>query len=141
MLRQNNTQTSIWSTDLTHTRVITAWILKYYLQPFKHQPHKIVKHTQTICRQQPTNCLNVFYHYVNLKFLNFLAIKIFCNTKKNMKNGPNLGDRRVVEIINVQRQFIHYINVLQHFLIICRANFVCCLFFSRSYVLPVCTDI
>ena len=27
---------------------------------------KMVKHTQTICRQQPTNCLNVFDHFVGL---------------------------------------------------------------------------
>ena len=26
----------------------------------------MVKHTQTICRQQPTNCLSVFDHFVNL---------------------------------------------------------------------------
>ena len=27
--------------------------LKLFLEPFKCQPHKIAKHTQTICRQQP----------------------------------------------------------------------------------------
>ena len=26
----------------------------------------MVKHTQTICRQQPTNCLSVFDHFVGL---------------------------------------------------------------------------
>ena len=34
--------------------------------PFKRQPHKIVKHTQTIRRQKPTNCLSVFGHFVRL---------------------------------------------------------------------------
>ena len=29
-------------------------------KPFKWQPHKMVNHTQTIRRQQPTNCLSVF---------------------------------------------------------------------------------
>ena len=29
---------------------------------FKRQPHKIVKHTQEICRLLPTNGLNVFQH-------------------------------------------------------------------------------
>ena len=29
---------------------------------FKHQPHRMVKYTETICRQQPTNCLSVFDH-------------------------------------------------------------------------------
>ena len=32
------------------------------------QPHKMVNHTQTICRWQPTNCLSVFDHFVGLAF-------------------------------------------------------------------------
>ena len=32
----------------------------------KCQPQKIVKHTQTICRQQLTNCLSVFGHFAGL---------------------------------------------------------------------------
>ena len=32
--------------------------------PFKRQPHKMVKHTQAICRLLPTNYLSVFYHSV-----------------------------------------------------------------------------
>ena len=31
---------------------------------FKPQPHKMVKHTQTIRRLFPTNCLSLFDHYV-----------------------------------------------------------------------------
>ena len=38
---------------------------------FKYQPHKIVKHTQTICQQQPMNCLSVFDHLVGLAFKQF----------------------------------------------------------------------
>ena len=36
--------------------------------PFKCQPHKMVKHTQTIRQQQllPTNWLGVFDHFVRL---------------------------------------------------------------------------
>ena len=34
--------------------------------PFKRQSDKIVKHTQTIRRQQPANCLNVFDHFVGI---------------------------------------------------------------------------
>ena len=39
---------------------------------FKYQPHKMVKHTQTIFRQLPTNCFYVFDHFKEfvLKFLN-----------------------------------------------------------------------
>ena len=31
--------------------------------PFKRQPNKMVKHTQTILRQQPTNYLSEFDHF------------------------------------------------------------------------------
>ena len=34
-------------------------------QPFKHQPYKMVKHTQTF-GNLPTNCLNLFDHFVEL---------------------------------------------------------------------------
>ena len=34
------------------------------------KPHKMVKHTQTIRRQQPTNCLSVFDHFVGLALKN-----------------------------------------------------------------------
>ena len=33
---------------------------------FKRQSHKMVKHTQTVRREQPTKCLSVFDHFVNL---------------------------------------------------------------------------
>ena len=37
-----------------------------FTQPFKCQHHKMVKHTQAIRRQQPTNCLSMFDHFVGL---------------------------------------------------------------------------
>ena len=48
--------------------VIVGWIIMQFrsIQPFKRQPHKIVKHTQTIHRLSPTNCLSVFDHFVGL---------------------------------------------------------------------------
>ena len=33
---------------------------------FKRQPHKMVKHTQTIRWQEPANCLSVFDYFVGL---------------------------------------------------------------------------
>ena len=43
--------------------------------PLGAKPHKMVKHTQTICPQQPTNCFSVFDHFVGL------ALKgLKCNT-------------------------------------------------------------
>ena len=38
----------------------------FYL--FKYQPNKMVKHTQTIRRLLPRDCLNVFDHFVGLGF-------------------------------------------------------------------------
>ena len=41
-------------------------LLKEFYNPFKSQPRKTVKHTQTIHRLLPTNCLSVFDHFVGL---------------------------------------------------------------------------
>ena len=38
----------------------------FLLKPFKRQHHKIIKHTQTICRLLPTSCLRVFDNFVGL---------------------------------------------------------------------------
>ena len=38
--------------------------LDFYLTFFKCQPHKMIKHTQTIRRLLPTNCLSLFDHFV-----------------------------------------------------------------------------
>ena len=38
--------------------------MKMCFKPFKRQPHKMVKHTQTIRRQKPTGCLSVLDHFV-----------------------------------------------------------------------------
>ena len=42
-------------------------------QRFKHQTHKMVKHTQKICRLFSTNCLIVFDHFVRLALNKFTA--------------------------------------------------------------------
>ena len=46
------------------------------LNPFKCQPHKMVKHTQIIRRQKPTNCFIVLDHFVGLalKGLSFIFL-------------------------------------------------------------------
>ena len=49
--------------------------------PFKRQPPKMVKHTQTIRRQQLMYCLSVFGHFVKL------ALKgLICNFNNNRNN-------------------------------------------------------
>ena len=37
--------------------------------PFKRQPHKIFKYTQTVRWLGPTNCLSMFDHFVGLAFI------------------------------------------------------------------------
>ena len=37
-----------------------------FYQPFKYQPYQMVKHTQQFVGKLPTNCLNVFDHFVRL---------------------------------------------------------------------------
>ena len=43
------------------------------LKKEESQPHKMVKQTQNICRQKPTNCLSVFDHYVGLVLKGLIA--------------------------------------------------------------------
>ena len=40
------------------------------------QPDKVVRHTQTVRRQIPTNCLSVFDHFVGLMFKGLISA--FC---------------------------------------------------------------
>ena len=47
-------------------RFLKISLLKVDFEPFKHQPHQIVKRTQIIRRQQQTNCLSVFGYFVGL---------------------------------------------------------------------------
>ena len=43
------------------------------------QPHKVVKHHQTIRRQQLTNCLSVFDHFVGLAHKGLRTLDGFMN--------------------------------------------------------------
>ena len=43
--------------------------------PFKRQPHKMVKRTQTICRKKPTSCLSVFDHFVGLALKGLILLQ------------------------------------------------------------------
>ena len=41
-------------------------LLLQHFKPFKRQLYEMVKQTQTISRQEPKNCLNVFDHFIGL---------------------------------------------------------------------------
>ena len=49
------------------------------INPLKHQPPTMVKHAQTTCWQQPTNCLSVFDHFWGLAIKGVNLVK--CNYK------------------------------------------------------------
>ena len=42
---------------------------------FNCQPHKLVKHTQEICRLLQTNCLSEFDHFVRLALKGLIDVK------------------------------------------------------------------
>ena len=53
------------------------------LNPLNANPPKMVKHTQTILRLLPTNCLSVLDHFVRLatrRFKIMLRLSDFCNS-------------------------------------------------------------
>ena len=77
--------TTIWKSESYNLKIwFLTWVLLKHKMKFiliffffnsgfqfnhlKHQPHKMVKHTQTIRRLLPTNCLRVFDHFVGLFF-------------------------------------------------------------------------
>ena len=45
---------------------MSIWLLPLQNEQFKRQLQNMVKHTQTIWRFLPTNCLSVFDHFVGL---------------------------------------------------------------------------
>ena len=76
---------------------------------FKRQPHKMVKLTQTIRRQQPTNCLSLFDHFVGLALKglysssNVLVRSQQCNTLKQYPELYAIGfgtDYYILELLN-----------------------------------------
>ena len=53
------------------------------VKPFKRQPHKMVKHTQTIRRLLLTNCLSVFDHFVGLALKGLIIVTARLTTTPN----------------------------------------------------------
>ena len=96
------------------TIMMTKWT-KYFIKPLKHQSHKMVKHTQLICWQQPTNCLSVFDHFVGLA-LNGLEIylsdpswvgQIHCNIRRRIHPGcPGSSSHRWLKMKQKKKQDI-----------------------------------
>ena len=47
----------------------------WWHEPLKHQPHKMVRHTQTIRRLLVANCLSFFDHLVGLTLKRLIIIR------------------------------------------------------------------
>ena len=71
--------------------------------PFTRQPHKMVKQTQTIRRQQPTNCLSVFDHFVRLVLKGLKAalkkLEAFNFIKKDFIAGVSVSFANLFETV------------------------------------------
>ena len=97
---RNVTKSSIFVTPIIAKKllgnskklVLSINVSDISFKPFKHQPHKMVKHTQTIHRQKLTNCLSVFYRLVGLalKGLNYLQFHLVVSGNVRV----NLGFQR-----------------------------------------------
>ena len=58
------------------------------LEHKKRQPHKIVKHTETIHLLLPMNCLSVFDHFVGL------VVNMFKVNNKDNRKTPKINTRK-----------------------------------------------
>ena len=67
-------------------------------QLFKRQPHKMVKHTQTIHRQKPTNCLSIFDNFVGLPFKGL-------NWYKTLMKSVFLSSNYLKMSVNIEYEF------------------------------------
>ena len=47
-------------------------------KPIEHKPHKMVRHTQTIRRQKPTDCLSVFEQSLGLPTEGLKQVLLAC---------------------------------------------------------------
>ena len=102
---------------------------KPILLTFKQQNHKIVKHTQTIRRQKPTNCLSVFGHFVGL------ALKeLHCQVQESMilihaRSPTNILD--FCRTVYIRELFIYLFIYLFRYLFM--ISLIYLLFFSSYF--------
>ena len=112
----NPLQNFIWSFSFYPLNLYWAASFSTFY-PFKRQPHKTVKHTQTIRRLLPTNCLSVFNHFVGLALKGLRNISLKRNVCKKInkftrnihfaKNGITLSfqlEFSKIDLIEKQRK-------------------------------------
>ena len=78
--------------NLQDVRLCHGCFPENYMKPIKHQSHKMVSHTQTICRLLPTNCLRMFDHFWGLALKGLSNIPTLCQLAKSIeKNWGNIN--------------------------------------------------
>ena len=70
--------------------------------PFKRQLHKMVKHTQTICRLLPTNCLSVFDHFAELALKGYTRFFGHSVVTKNLFHFVLLYHKATISMIQIE---------------------------------------
>ena len=92
-LRTSNKEL-IWCTNNPNAHIPTfckrwSFILRCFfpVSILKRQPHKMVKHIQTIRRQLLTNCSSVFDHFVGLQ------LKVLNSNQREVWSITNFGQR------------------------------------------------
>ena len=86
--------------------------LSQYL-PFKRQSHKMVKHTQTIRRVLPVNCLSVFDHLVGLAFKGLRTATLICFKWFDMHYGVNQAHQNSALLHFEHVDLTQYFSVFQ----------------------------
>ena len=84
-------------------------------QSFKRKSHKTVKHTQTIRRQQPTNCLSVFVHFWGLELKGLINLRHFAMPYKRYSKCYMVQQISIIKISFI----IAYHSINIDFLFIC----------------------
>ena len=77
----------IWGNTKKWAIKLLVW---HFFKPFQRQSLKMVKHTQTICRLLPTNCLSVFDHFVGLVLQGLTCFVIQLFRKNNLLSLSSL---------------------------------------------------
>ena len=82
------------------------------IYPFKWQPHKMVKHTQTIRRQQSINCWSVFEHLVGLFMSRYSNVPLFCFMLRHLMLHFFMLHYLILHHLLLQYLMLHYFSFL-----------------------------
>ena len=80
-------------------RLISQYYLQnqHYLNPLKRQPHKMVKHTQTIRWKKPANCFSKLDHFVRLALKGLNQIILLNFVRSSFINNNHLYERQLTK--------------------------------------------